>query len=32
LDIDIPKELDDSVKSAIIALKEIYEKNQVENL
>lgn len=32
LDIDMPKTLNDSVKSAIIGLKEIYEKKLEENL
>jgi molecular chaperone DnaJ len=32
LDIDIPTELDDDVKSAIIDLKQVYEKKQTENL
>jgi molecular chaperone DnaJ len=32
LDIDMPKSLNDSVKSVIIDLKEIYEKKQTESL
>jgi molecular chaperone DnaJ len=32
LDIDMPKNLDDSVKSAVIDLKEAYEKKQTESL
>lgn len=32
LDIDMPKTLDDDLKSAIIDLKEVYEKKQTESL